>query len=236
MAKRDEPLRAVALEPEHLSGHAEAEAEMAVVAAEVAHAHLPAPPSGADPHAEARRLQRLADGVRGIRSGGGLDLGERVLMIIGGILAPLGLVIVIIGWNGAAHTPNLYEQVPYAISGGFLGLGLCFLGSFMYFVHWITQLVKEHRAQSAAVIEAITRLETAIATAATTTGLSTNGTAVPAAEAFGADVLLVATERGTMAHRPDCVVVAGKDGIRAVSPADGLVPCKLCDPYYVATN
>jgi hypothetical protein len=46
-------------------------------------------------------------------------------------------------------------------------------------------------------------------------------------------VALVATERGTMAHRPECVVVTGKVGVRAVSAADGLASCKLCDPYAV---
>ena len=29
----------------------------------------------------------------------------------------------------------------------------------------------------------------------------------------------------------NCVVVAGKPGLRRVSPDDGLVSCKLCDPY-----
>ena len=42
---------------------------------------------------------------------------------------------------------------------------------------------------------------------------------------------LVATARGTMAHRRDCVVVAGKADLRPVGPGDGLAPCKLCDPY-----
>jgi hypothetical protein len=34
-----------------------------------------------------------------------------------------------------------------------------------------------------------------------------------------------------MAHRPDCVVVAGKPGLHRVTADDGLIPCKLCDPY-----
>ena len=81
-------------------------------------------------------------------------------MVLGGVIAPLGLVIVIIvGWYGAAHSPFLFQQVPYLISGLGLGLGLVFLGSFFYFAHWITELVKEGRTQSAAMIEAIARLE-----------------------------------------------------------------------------
>ena len=224
MARRTGPIRV----PHHeglTGGAAEAEAEMEELASEVAIGGAPLGPGAAsDPHAEARRLQRLADGVRQLRTGGGtLKLNERILLVLGGILAPLGLVLVLVGWNGAAHTPNAFEQVPYLISGGLFGLGLVFLGSFFYFAHWITELVKEHRAQSAAVVEAITRLEDALRLhqpAATASGPATaNG------------VALVATEKGTMAHRPDCVVVAGKAGLRAVVATDGLEPCKLCDPY-----
>ena len=50
------------------------------------------------------------------------------------------------------------------------------------------------------------------------------------------DVVLVATDTGTMAHRPDCVVVAGKTGVRAVSANAGLAACKLFDPYGGLTN
>jgi hypothetical protein len=42
---------------------------------------------------------------------------------------------------------------------------------------------------------------------------------------------LVATGRGTMAHRPDCVVVAGKTGLRRVTEDEELDSCKLCEPY-----
>ena len=44
------------------------------------------------------------------------------------------------------------------LRAGLLGLGLVFLGSFFYFAHWLTQLVKEHREQSAAILAALDRL------------------------------------------------------------------------------
>jgi len=191
----------------------------------------PAPTAGdAAAASEASRYQRLSEGVHSLRTGGGtLNLSERTLMLIGGIIAPLGLVVIVIGWYGAAHSPFLFQQVPYLISGLGIGLGLVFLGSFFYFAHWITELVKESRSQSAAMIEAIGRLEETVrqqagaermaaASAADAATASTNGN-------------LVATGKGTMAHRPDCVVVAGKHGLRAVSADDGLASCKLCDPY-----
>jgi hypothetical protein len=197
---------------------------------------LPPPVPGTmlsdDPHREAKRLQRLAEGVRGIRTGGGtLKLNERILMVLAGIIAPLGLIMVLLGWWGASRTPNLFEQIPYLISGGLLGLGFVFLGAFFYFAHWLTELVKEHRAQSAAVIDAITRLETAITTSSGSLFGAANNGGAPALAAIPDDVLLVATERGSMAHRVDCVVVAGKSGLKAVTLDDDLAACKLCDPY-----
>ncbi len=146
-------------------------------------------------------------------------------MVVGGILAPLGILVVLLGWYGASQTPYVFEQVPYLISGGLLGIGLVFLGSFFYFTHWVTQLVKEHRVQSVAVIEALQRLQDEVTRQAAPPAVpvSTNGTRT-------ADVL-VATVSGTMAHRPDCVVVAGKSRLRTVSEADGLTSCKLCEPY-----
>ncbi len=105
------------------------------------------------------RHERFLDGIRGLRIGGASNLlSERLLLVLAGIVAPLGLVVVVLGWWGASRTPYEFEQVPYLISGGLLGLGLVFLGSFFYFAHWLTQLVKEHREQSAAILDALERL------------------------------------------------------------------------------
>jgi hypothetical protein len=56
-------------------------------------------------------------------------------------------------------------------------------------------------------------------------GRASNGRARTSAAAF------VATARGSMWHRPDCAVVAGREDLRPVGPdGDGLRPCALCDP------
>ena len=219
-----------------------------------------------------RDREGFADRVAALRAGGGsLNLSERTLMVLGGIIAPLGLVIVLLGWAGASRTSNLFEQIPYLISGGLFGLGLVFLGAFFYFAHWMTELVKESRAQSTAMLDAIARLEDAVragddsaapaALAALAAMPPPTVAPVPAPEAVTAevpvvdethadagaaassprraplvaapvaDVALVATERGSMAHRTDCVVASGKPNLRTVTAAEGLAPCKLCDPY-----
>lgn len=192
-------------------------------------------PGEAAASSQANMYQRLAEGVRALRTGGGtLNFSEHTLMILGGVIAPLGLVIVVLGWYGAAHSPFLFQQVPYLISGLGLGLGLVFLGSFFYFAHWITELVKEGRAQSAAMIEAIARLEETVKQQAGADRLA--GAADPMVSPNGATGDLVATGKGTMAHRPDCVVVAGKPGLRRVDADDGLESCKLCEPYEEAAT
>ena len=183
----------------------------------------------------ADRMQRLTTGVRSMRLGGGrIAMGEHTLMLIGGIIAPLGLVLVLIGWYGAAHTPNLFEQVPYMISGGLLGVALVVLGGFLYFAHWLTQLIKETRAHANVMSTALERLEELLAhqVARPDVTVATGAEAAPAAtgrRTLVAAPALVATAKGTMMHRPNCVIVAGKEGLRAVDESDGLAPCKLCE-------
>ena len=42
---------------------------------------------------------------------------------------------------------------------------------------------------------------------------------------------LVATEKGSLFHRADCQVVAGKDNLRVVQRDDpALRPCQICQP------
>lgn len=105
------------------------------------------------------RDERFADGIATLRIGsaGGL-FSERLLLVLAGIVAPLGIIVVVLGWWGASQTPYAFEQVPYLISGGLLGLALVFVGSFFYFAHWLTQLVKEHRDQSQAILAALERI------------------------------------------------------------------------------
>jgi hypothetical protein len=149
---------------------------------------------------------------------------ERTLLYVGGGLAGLGLVAVLLGYWGAAHTIVVQEQTPYLISGGLLGLGLVFLGGFCYFAYWVTRLVQEQRRQTDTLLDALNRLAS-----------SPNGSVriSPSRGRSDADRTneegLVATAKGTMAHQPDCSVVAGKRGLRKVKPNENLELCKLCN-------
>jgi hypothetical protein len=115
--------------------------------------------------------------------------------------------------------------VPYAISGGLLGLGFILAGGFGYFAYWLTKLLDDGRRQSEEAIriakrsaEALERLETAL-----------GGGSVPRRGAAG-NGALVATRTGNMVHRPDCPMVAGKSNLRRVTSTRGMRPCMVCEP------
>jgi hypothetical protein len=96
-----------------------------------------------------RRHNRLASSVRELRTrAGGADV-ARVLLIMGGILIPLGIVLILLGWSGVSHTTDTFEQTPYVVSGGLLGLALVVAGGFCYFGYWQTQVVRAVRRDAA---------------------------------------------------------------------------------------
>jgi len=172
------------------------------------------------PTSSEARQERLADRVGGLR--GRRIVGDRWMLVIGGFLLPLGIVLVLLGWWGASHTVFVFEQVPYLLSGGVLGLALVVSGGFVYFAYWLTLMVRESRLGRAELSAALERVERLLEESATPRTARTGG--APAGR-------LVATRAGTMLHRPDCVAVDGKTDLREVtSETPGLTPCKLCDP------
>lgn len=125
-------------------------------------------------------------------------------MLIGSLLAPVGLLLVFLGWLGASRTPLVQEQLPYLISGGLLGLALVNLGGFFYFSHWQSAVLREVRVQTAEI------------TAALRAG------ATP--QAIGG--ALVTTAAGTLAHRPGCPVVRDRTDLQP--PAVDTPLCTIC--------
>jgi hypothetical protein len=201
----------------------------------------PSPASGA-------REERLVN-VLGRASGRfRLLMTERWLFAVGGALAVAGIVAVIVGWVGTSRTVLVAGQIPYVVSGGLLGLGLIFLGGFLYFGHWMALLVREGREQAAEDRNDLARLRDSLAeisrSLAVVAELNGGLTAAPAGAAAprsgaaptattastAATGALVATASGTMMHRPGCPAVTGKTGVRPVSVDEGLKPCGICRP------
>lgn len=150
---------------------------------------------------------------------------EHVLAGVSAVLLPLGLAVIALGWYGAAHTPYLFEQVPYLISGGLLGLGLAMVGGLIYFGSWMARGAAVQQRQTTEVAELLREIREQLreqpTRTARRTGSSGNGKAP-----------FVATARGGMLHRPDCAVVSGRTDLRPVSSSgDGLKPCAMCHPF-----
>src|SRR3954453_14303185 len=113
------------------------------------------------------RIDRLAEQVRRLRTRASAGHLDRWLLIGGGIMMPLGIVFILLGWAGAARTPLPFEQNDYLISGGLLGLALVVAGGFTYFAYWQTVRMPESRAQAAEMTNAIHRLEALLSGGAT---------------------------------------------------------------------
>ncbi len=174
------------------------------------------------------RQERLATNLRGLRiRRGGLFEGDRWMLVVGGTLIPLGIIVVLLGWLGASDTVLLFEQVPYLISGGMLGLALVGAGGFVYFAYWLTVMVRENRTGREELTGALLRMEALMSEQAQ----SMAAAAAPKARKGSVSASLVATKTGTMLHRPDCIAVDGKTDLRQVNASTtGLTACRLCDP------
>jgi hypothetical protein len=77
------------------------------------------------------------------------SLQDRWLLWAGSVLVPLGLLLIALGYRGAAHAPRVIQQIPYEISGGMLGLALVFAGGFSYFAWWLTRVVRQQERLAA---------------------------------------------------------------------------------------
>jgi hypothetical protein len=187
------------------------------------------------PHHGRERVTKLKASIGGLRTraaGRGLDF---YLFVAGAVLVPLGVLVMVLGWYGAANTGYLFEQIPYVISGGLIGLGLVIVGSFAYFAYWLTRMFHQQREQADRTVAVLERLEAKLAEAPAAASIGGAGTRSAGSRNGGARY--VATASGTMFHRPDCSVVANRPKLRKVRGDEpGMEPCRLCDPLDVTTE
>ena len=178
--------------------------------AATAGADAPVPPE--EPRAVAKATPRAA-GTRGSRAEF-VRANARLLISVG--LLVIGIVFVILGWYGAAHTNILTEQIPYLISGGLLGMALIIVAGVM---------------ASSATAERDTReLRTDLARAMSGMGTVPHSGG-PGLVAAGPDGQVFIVPGGHSFHEPGCPIVEGKDASslplrKAID--QGYVTCKLC--------
>ena len=147
--------------------------------------------------------------------GGGLGL----------VVVAAGLLVIGIGWNGAAGAggevngvPNLSAQLPWLISGGVLGLGLVVFGAALVIVH------------NARIDRS--RLETKFDELVDAVGRGGGSSVAAPSSAAG-----IYVAGGSAYHRPDCRLVAGRSDVNYVTGAEvaerGLGACRVCKPEAV---
>jgi len=157
-------------------------------------------------------LPRLRPGA----FGGGLGL----------LVVAAGLLVIGIGWNGAAGAggeingiPTLSAQLPWLLSGGILGLGLVVFGAALVIVH--NARVDRARLESKLdeLVDAVGR---------------PGGSALTPSSAAG-----IFAAGGASYHRPDCRLVSGRGDVEYVTGSEvaarGLNACRVCRPEIVET-
>jgi hypothetical protein len=164
------------------------------------------------------------------------DIRSTWQVLAGSILIPVGVASIILAWYGAAHARVDQQQIPYLISGGFLGLGAIIAGALMYWAHWLYRIYDQADLQHQQLMRSQAELRDALL------GRSSGGDHNLNGSAIGAGVgpvrsqpasRFVATASGNNFHRPDCPIVARRpNGLREVSgrETDDLQPCRICEP------
>jgi hypothetical protein len=127
------------------------------------------PGEGLDPDAPAAphqgpaplpsRLSRLSAVVERATSSGNRRNVRKIMETIGMAAIAMGFVAILLGWYGSSHSPYLYQEIPYLISGGLLGVALVIGGGVLVRCAWSLRQVEEERRNALAVVRSIDRLE-----------------------------------------------------------------------------
>jgi hypothetical protein len=156
---------------------------------------------------------------------------DNLLALVSAVLLPLGFVLILFGWYGAARTPNLFEQIPYLISGGLIGVAMVIGAGLLYFGSWVASAARTQRAADDEMLATLKEIRDELrrrevpVPAQPTRSRRASANGAPRAPEF------VATASGSMLHRPDCTIVADRNDLHAVDPdTSGMRPCRLCHP------
>jgi hypothetical protein len=199
------------------------------------------PPVPKDPARGRRRRRDAARRGDGDGNGGGghtakarregrFDARNSWQVIAGSILIPLGVVLILIGWYGAAHANVVQQQIPYMVSGSFVGLGCMIVGGLLYWGHWLYRIYDQSDLQHT---EQLRVLEAIAASLAGGTIVPAGGRPTGDAGIGAAAGTYYATASGTVYHRDGCAVVAHHPEdlrVLGVGSLGGLRPCQICLP------
>ena len=145
---------------------------------------------------------------------------QTVLFWGGALLLPLGVVVMIGCWYGTASTPYEYDQLTY-ISGGLVGLGVTFIGGFLYFGAWLERIAADGRDSSKRLADTLLLLAEV-----------TSRSADASDGGYETDSDPVTAGGGTTIHRRDCSLIAHRDDLVPAGSTGRaqLTKCRVCRP------
>lgn len=153
---------------------------------------------------------------------GDADRRVRLGRILGLVFITAGFVVIGKAWDGAASINFATGQLPYLLSGGFMGLGLIITGATLLFL----STVRSERTLMTDQYEEMTRL---LSRNLSRLQISANGAGGENRE----QVIAAASHY----HVAGCGVLEGKSDLATVlveqAVAEGLEPCRVCGPPVV---
>jgi hypothetical protein len=153
---------------------------------------------------------------------------QLVLFAAGAVLMPLGILAICLGWYGTAHSHYTYDQNTYLISGGMLGIGLTFLGGFLYFGAWLAKVGADQRASARQLAD------TMLVLADLVSRQSAGGAAVAEAGIADPGAVPVLAGEGSTVHRRDCQLIAHRDDLHVLTGQEhDVTTCRVCQPTLV---
>ena len=167
------------------------------------------------------------------------DLRNGWQVLVGSVLIPLGVVFILLGWYGAAHARVVQQQIPYMVSGSFIGLGCMIVGGLFFWGHWLYRIYDQADLQHE---EQQRLLETIAAALLAQRGVDGSAVAVrsgspagvSAPESAGGAPRFYATASGSVFHTADCAVIAHHpEDLRVLGPDGiaGMRSCQICSPH-----
>lgn len=147
-----------------------------------------------------------------------VDRRVRIGRILGLVFLTAGFIIIGKAWDGAASRNIVQAQMPYMLSGGFMGLALVVTGSTLLFLSTV-------RAERQILTDKFDEMTTLLSRNLGRLQISANGSS-------GSQEQVVAGNE--VYHRADCKILIGKKGTTTISvaqaTAEGLRACRACSP------
>jgi len=172
-----------------------------------------------DVEAAAKQVEKAASAVKAkpkARGDARRFVLENARVLLALALLVIGVVLVMLGWYGAANTNILTEQIPYLISGGLLGMSLIIVAGV---VGSSASLSRENRDMHRDLPHTVATVEPL--------------RSVPSPRRAPSDGSVYVVPGGHSYHLPGCPIIEGKRPQELTlddATSSGYTTCKLCGP------